>query len=354
MPDQNSLAKEQERTNNEVVSPENTQEMYNPLMDETPIVKDYHKANIAPTDIPETIPEFELITPVSENTQQNSFSEDVNRGNVNPSDDVYNKSMSELPKKEKRIAAEMAATAAIDSYEFVLANFAAPIGKFDKRKIEKLFVENQISRDLVVETQSGNMQVGDFIETFNEGVDEIVKVDEDFKNKIKTPLANIFEKKAIGMTDEQYVGFEVIKDFTVRMATLFQMRGDLKSITESFIERTNQMKAGNQFTYTDNQQPSQPKETPFEKTEDFSSHKFQEPIIVDAKGNAEVFNDVNEERSPIDISSFKEPTDVKPFGNNNLLEEMAGIKTIPSDKTQKPKPKPRNKKNQQQNSESKQ
>lgn len=351
MPD--TISSPTENEVKEITTQKTAQEMYNPLMDETPIVKDYHKANIAPTDIPEIIPEFELVTPVSESSQQDLSKEDVQRGTSTSSEDVYNPSMSELPKKEKRIAAEMAATAAIDSYEFVLANFAAPIGKFDKRKIEKLFVENQISRDLVVETQSGNMQVGDFIETFNEGVDEIVKVDEEFKNKIKTPLANIFEKKAIGMTDEQYVGFEVVKDFTVRIATLLQMRGDLKSITESFIERTNQMKAGNQFNHNDNQTNSEEKIS--SKTEDFSSHKFDEPIIVDEKGNAEIQNVANNiERSPIDFTSFREPANVKPFGDNNLLEEMAGIKTVPSNEKNKPKPKPRNKKNQQQNSESKQ
>ena len=306
----------------------NTGQDFNPLMESAPIEKAYHKANIAAEDIPEIIPDFEKVMPIAE---VNQATENIEQPHVKSTQESFNQPMNELPKKEKRIAAELMATGAIDSYSFVLQNLVSPLGKFDKRKVEKLIVEGQIDSNLVVETGEGVLPLNNFIDGFNNNIDNIVRVDEDFKEKIKGPLTNIFEKRGIGFTDEQYVGLEVIKDFGLKMVVLFQMKSDIKTMTENFVQRTNEMKNGN---YAQSQQTAQQfSSSPIADDEISLENPNKKPIIVDEEG---VTHAKEEIKFPID--NMKSQSTMPDIGNQDILAHMAQAESNPRNKnTQTPK-----------------
>ena len=306
----------------------NTGQDFNPLMESAPVEKAYHKANIAAEDIPEIIPDFEKVMPVAEGNQE---IESVQQPHVKSTQESFNPQMNDLTKKDKRIAAELAATGAIDSYAFVLENFVSPIGKFDKRKIEKLIVEGQIDRDLVVETGEGVLPLTTFVDGFNSNVDNIVRVDESFREKIIGPLTDIFEKRGIGFTPEQYVGLEVFKDCGMKLGILLQMKSDVKTMTENFVQRTNEIRNGN---YAQTQQTAQQfSSSPIADDEISFENPNKKPIIVDEEGVAHAKEEI---KFPID--NMKSQSTMPDIGNQDILAHMAQAESNPRNKkTQTPK-----------------
>jgi len=235
----------------------------NPLVQAKPVEKAYQNAGIS-HEAPDVIPEFQF--PIGNNSDFEDEFNSPQRAASSPTQEetAFNPHMSELPNKEKRLASEMMAEQIIEGYSFAWAQFLTPLGQFNKKKIEKAIVEGEISASVTVPiSDTEEKPIRNFIEDFNESVAESLKVDQEFKDRVREPLIRVLEKKGLGLTDEQVLGLEVGKDFITKTAIILSIRGDIKEITENFKERTLEMKrsagpvSSPEVSYDNNEKTSQ-------------------------------------------------------------------------------------------------
>jgi hypothetical protein len=295
----------------------------NPLVMAKPVEKSYQNAGIS-HDSPEVIPEFEFPTADNKGFEiQNSHSQEtINNVNENQ-ESTFNPKINELPNKEKRLASEMMAEQIIEGYGFIWQQFLTPLGQFNKKKIEKAIVDGEISSSVKVPvSDTEEKPIRNFIEEFNESVAESLKVDQDFKDRVREPLIRVLEKKGLGLTDEQVLGLEVGKDFVTKTAIILSIRGDIKEITENFKERTLEMKRGSNVTQNDS-------DLIVEKSQPISAK--EEPVIIQVKEEKKIPQIVKESlhptlpsTNPSILADMEE--EAKKLAENNNLDNSEPLK----------------------------
>jgi hypothetical protein len=116
------------------------------------------------------------------------------------------------------------------------------------------------------------MRAGDFFKEYNNQVEGILKVSDEFKEEVTPVLERVLAKRGVGMTDEQLLMFMFGKDIAAKSMMFFQQKQQLNFMIQSIKEAT----AGQfvQQAPPPQPQPQQPKqaEANFEpqEEEDFS------------------------------------------------------------------------------------
>lgn len=160
-----------------------------------------------------------------------------------------------LDAKTKRQMASNVADTIVDGYKFLLTggkNLAqrprewyqmkAIQGKFDMRVL-----------DFRVDVGGGNMvKYGDFVENYNEMVDNVMVLDKDKEKRMRTLSKRVCEKHGLGMSDEWTLGLLVGGDIIEKAGLLFQQHRMLSNV-ETYVTKMFQKQMAQQRAETDRQ-----------------------------------------------------------------------------------------------------
>jgi hypothetical protein len=231
---------------------------FNPL-DEPVIEKDYTRPNVKinPKDFAGEIPEPSFTPPPMTGT---SLSDEEK---IKKPKEPLNKDMNELSNKDKNEASERMADMCIMGYE-ALNNFVDKRLLFDERKLNKMAMEGELDMNLQVPISANDsMPLQEFVREYNEQSEGTIKVSKEFKEEIKPPLVRVFAKRGVGLTDEQYIGYIVIKDMIGKGFMVAQSLAVKKQFLTMFQEQSVAMRGGaSQSFSTPPPPPSQPAPQP--------------------------------------------------------------------------------------------
>lgn len=160
-----------------------------------------------------------------------------------------------LDAKTKRQMASNVADTIVDGYKFLLTggkNLAqrprewyqmkAIQGKFDMRVL-----------DFRVDVGGGNMvKYGDFVENYNEMVDNVMVLDKDKEKRMRTLSKRVCEKHGLGMSDEWTLGLLVGGDIIEKAGLLLQQHRMLSNV-ETYVTKMFQKQMAQQRAETDRQ-----------------------------------------------------------------------------------------------------
>ena len=160
-----------------------------------------------------------------------------------------------LDAKTKRQMASNVADTIVDGYKFLLTGgkslaqrprdwyqMKAIQGKFDMRVL-----------DFRVDVGGGNMvKYGDFVENYNEMVDNVMVLDKDKEKRMRTLSKRVCEKHGLGMSDEWTLGLLVGGDIIEKAGLLFQQHRMLSNV-ETYVTKMFQQQMAQQRAETNRQ-----------------------------------------------------------------------------------------------------
>lgn len=211
---------------------EKVEAILNPL-DEAVNEKRYTQPNVDAqnVDFNKPIEEPRFTPPPMEKRNIPTNEEPRKREPINPE-------MKNIPKKETEMAASQAAALILQGYEWAhdLANKGLLVSE---RKLNKLQSEGEINLNAMIDYDYGQkMRAGEFFREYNQQVNGLLKVSEEFKQETKPVLERVLAKRGIGLTDEQYLIYLFGKDIAVKSMLFFQQKAQLNYMIESIKQAT--------------------------------------------------------------------------------------------------------------------
>jgi hypothetical protein len=149
-----------------------------------------------------------------------------------------NPEFSGLPKKDKEMAASHMAKLILQGYEWMhdLGNKGL---KVSEKKLNKLQAEGEMNLNAMIDYDYGKkMRAGDFFKEYNQQVEGILKVSDEFKEEVTPVLERVLAKRGVGMTDEQLLMFMFGKDIAAKSMMFFQQKQQLNFMIQSIKEAT--------------------------------------------------------------------------------------------------------------------
>jgi hypothetical protein len=149
-----------------------------------------------------------------------------------------NPEFSGLPKKDKEMAASHIAKLILQGYEWIhdLGNKGL---KVSEKKLNKLQAEGEMNLNAMIDYDYGKkMRAGDFFKEYNQQVEGILKVSDEFKEEVTPVLERVLAKRGVGMTDEQLLMFMFGKDIAAKSMMFFQQKQQLNFMIQSIKEAT--------------------------------------------------------------------------------------------------------------------
>ena len=232
---------------------DNQHDSYSPLgqnVDE----KDYATPNL--TADSGRIPEPNFVPP-SFSTKKDFFAEDDGKSAKEPDSDPSAGKMpptskaqhverepldpgyNELSNKEKRRGAEAMANSFIQGYS-ILCKQGAKWVMIKPSKVEKLIHEGKIDPNELYYAPGGVQATApDIINTYNSEMSDIVEVSPEFEEQVRPLLIRIFQKRGIGMTDEQQLMWIVGQDVIMKATLLVQIKKQSAEFLKSFTKANN-------------------------------------------------------------------------------------------------------------------
>lgn len=237
------------------------QEMpFNPLEQEM-VERPYSTPTINPNDTtPIGAPVFKTPPPESEQSDSsaNPVPEkgDTNQSNVNNERPPLNPATSTLSRKEQEKGAVKMAQAAIKTYAQIWGFVGKNVG-IPRKKYAKAIVEGEINPNLVLDLQTGQKTINDFVTDFNEECEDQLTVDEDFKTEVEPVLVEIFIKNGIAMTPEQNLAYIVGQDLAVKAVTIATLSKVGRDILAG-LKQTSENAPQEHHNYANNTPPTPP------------------------------------------------------------------------------------------------
>lgn len=264
--------KEPEEKEEIVIEPD-----YNPLNE--PInEKPYSRPNVTidPKDLQGEIPEPDFVAPPMAMEEPEKNNDKVKEEPKQPREkaapkpppkeyEAFNQDMNELSKKDARKATKYAATMIMQGYE-LMHHFANKAVAFPKKKINALVQKGELdlSLELPFDETGETITVAEFIRESDEQNAELFTVSDEFKSEAMPLLEKVLEKRKIGMTDEQMLGFVVAKDVGIKMVQFGAAKSMQKDMLKMWVEMSKQQ--GGYSTVQQQRPQPQPQAQPQPKT----------------------------------------------------------------------------------------
>lgn len=190
---------------------------------------------------------------------------------------AFNPSMNGLPDADKKQAAEQMAKMLVDGYGMI-KGFANYLIQIPTKKLKKLESEGEIDLSVQIPYDHGQtISAGEFVQQFNEQNKDTVSLSKEFKKEVTPVLARVLEKRGVGLTDEQLLGYLFIKDAAITGVQIYQARSTANDMIEVIKEYTAALKAnGGAYTPPPPQQETAKQATPPPPPPP-AGQQFQEP-----------------------------------------------------------------------------
>jgi hypothetical protein len=221
-----------------------------------------------------------------------------------------NPSMNDVNDSEKKLGAQHMAKLLLDGYE-QLHVFANKSLQFNEKKLRKLVSEGEIDLGVQIPYEYDKyISAGEFIQEFNEQNKDTLTVSREFKKEVLPVLTRVLEKRGASLTDEQYLGFIVVKDAVVKTFIVAQVRSTMNDVINVIKEYTIAIKENGAPTpppRPQQQAPTPPPPPPPQQT-------YQEPNY-----NA---NDFNFQDNEVVMNSSVQQMQVPTTGKQRIIEQI--------------------------------
>ncbi len=273
--------------------------------------------------------------------------EDFNTEESEPNS--FNPAIDNLDKKEQAYATEQMVDTVLDVYgkAHLIAN---RVTKLKEQKIADAMESGEISPSLEVpiDEQGNTLGLLEYVQEYNSQLDDAIKLEDDFVEKVRPPMIRVFQKKGLAMTDEQFLLFAFGSDIVTKGAMVYQLTKQNKKLFDMWKE---------QSAYTPPKPTQKTKAEPTQSTEQSSTTEpktitkvdevFQEPeeftaesMVSDMMGGKEQSNFENTTESE-GMPTFGDPDILKELDKLSKEETPNIIDVTPVEEVEKPKKKKR-------------
>ncbi len=201
---------------------------YNPLGDNVE-EKDYQKANLRGAGQLPDLEEPTFSPPTLEDISPEMFGGDSGEDE----DEIFGRErLNDMPKGDKKKAAQQMVDMVLEGYSSI-CSFTGNYANMNEGQLLEMQAEGKIDLRMPIPVSpSERVGVVDFVQSFNSQIDEAMEVSDEFKEQVKPPMTRIFEKKGVGMTDEQFLLVMFGKDIITKTATTIALKRQLTKTLE--------------------------------------------------------------------------------------------------------------------------
>ena len=201
---------------------------YNPLGDNVE-EKDYQKANLRGAGQLPDLEEPTFSPPTLEDISPEMFGGDSGEDE----DEIFGRErLNDMPKGDKKKAAQQMVDMVLEGYSSI-CSFAGNYANMNEGQLLEMQADGKIDLRMPIPVSpSERVGVVDFVQSFNSQIDEAMEVSDEFKEQVKPPMTRIFEKKGVGMTDEQFLLVMFGKDIITKTATTIALKRQLTKTLE--------------------------------------------------------------------------------------------------------------------------
>ncbi|MBM3417300.1 MAG: hypothetical protein FJY17_00075 [Bacteroidetes bacterium] len=141
-----------------------------------------------------------------------------------------NPALNKVPDSELKMGAENVAKLLVDGYE-QLHVFGNKWLQISQRKLRKMVANGEIDLSVQIPYEYGKtITAGEFIQEFNSQNQDTLTVSKEFKKEVTPVLTRVLQKRGAAMTDEQYLGFLILKDVGLKAIIVTQVRSSMNEM----------------------------------------------------------------------------------------------------------------------------
>ena len=248
-----------EESNTPDYSQLSTPDNFNPF-DEPVVEREYTKPQVSydPNTI-QGIPEPTYQQPNLDELEDEDYEDEAPKEKPKKgfgSDDPFvNNDLQDYSSKEKDEASAQLVDTFLDGYK-VAHTIAGRYFTLSEEEIVKKAIKGELNPDMRIPiSQTQTISVREFIGEFNNQVNEVLVVDDEFVEKVRPVMIRVFSKRGYGMSDEQYLMFAFGKDIVQKGAQLYTFK---KSLTQSLKMMTEMYNQQVQAAYNTQAPPPPP------------------------------------------------------------------------------------------------
>ena len=320
------------------VSVENNQDFYSGYspLDEPVKERAYTTPNIDSSNL-----EAELEEPTFSAPNFDDFNSEEQEPNS------FNPAIDNLDKKEQAYATEQMVDTVLDVYgkAHLIAN---RVTKIKEEKIAEAMENGEISPSLEVpiDEQGNTLGLMQYIQEYNNQLDDAIKLEDDFVQKVRPPMIRVFQKKGLAMTDEQYLMFAFGSDIVTKGAMIYQLTKQNKKLIDMWKEQSVSVPKQKSSpapasspaqAQAETQTPSEPKtitrvDEVFQEPEEFTAESMVSDMMG-AKKDSKFENTQQAEGMP----TFGDPDILKELDKLSKQTDTDVIDITPVEEVEKPK-----------------
>ena len=192
-----------------------------------------------------------------------------------------NPSLNDLSDKDKKYATEQMVDVVLDGYE-KLTGLANNLVQIKDSRLQGMVNRGELNPKVRVPIDaSGNsLSINDFVNEFNEQTAEAIKTSDEFKTEVRPAMVRVFEKRGIGMTDEQFLMYKFGSDIVMKGAVVVQLRSQINSMLDLMKDLSNQQAATATPTPPPvDSRPTEPTPTPTPSPEPVEFSEPEEEVV---------------------------------------------------------------------------
>jgi hypothetical protein len=163
-------------------------------------------------------------------------------GGTNSGTPPINPAVNNISDSELKMGAENVAKIMVDGYE-QLHVFGNKWLQISQRKLRKMVAEGDIDLSVEIPYEYGRtITAGEFIQEFNEQNKDTLTVSKEFKKEVTPVLTRVLQKRGAALTDEQYLGYLVLKDVGLKAIIVTQVKSSMNEMLNVIKDYTQAIK----------------------------------------------------------------------------------------------------------------
>jgi hypothetical protein len=155
-----------------------------------------------------------------------------------------NPALNDLSDKDKKYATEQMVDVVLDGYE-KLTGLANNLVQIKDSRLQGMINRGELNPRvrIPIDASGGSLSVQEFVTEFNEQTSEAISTSDEFKTEVRPAMVRVFEKRGIGMTDEQFLMYKFGSDMVMKGAVVVQLRSQINSMLDLMKDLSNQQAA---------------------------------------------------------------------------------------------------------------
>lgn len=271
---------------------------YNPL-GESVKERSYTKPNVDGANLEAEIEEPTFVPPSFEDLEEpTGFESQEEQPFANPA-------LNDLDDKDKRYATEQMVDVVLDGYEKI-TGLANNLVQIKEKKIQEMIAKGEIDprTRIPIDTSGNSVSISEFVQDYNEQTAEAIQTSPDFKKKVRPAMVRVFEKRGIGMTDEQFLMYMFGTDIVQKGAVVVSLRNNVSGIM-NMMKELSQQRMATQAPPPPPPAPKQETPPPAPSTPEPVEYYEPEEEVVGFQDNGPTFDGAPEFGDPAILSELE-------------------------------------------------